>query len=240
MVEDIKKLGSLLKKSQYSVVLTGAGMSTESGLPDFRSNSGLWKGQSPEVIASIEALRQRPEEFASFYRSRIEQLSNYSPNIGHECLTKWQRQGLVQQIITQNVDGFHQQAASHDVIELHGSLREVICQSCNRTYASESYLQDGGTQCFQCQGIIRPNVVLFGESLPQEAIAQAVVEAKKAELFIVMGSSLNVSPANILPIEAINEGALFLIINEGETALDDAAHLKIKGKIGEIIPLVEL
>ncbi|WP_051541083.1 NAD-dependent deacylase [Caldalkalibacillus mannanilyticus] len=238
--QTLRQVENLMKKSQYTVVLTGAGMSTESGLPDFRSQSGLWQGKNPEEIASVQALERNREEFLSFYRKRIEQLERYAPHSGHERLTQWQRQGYVQRIITQNVDGFHQHATSHGVLELHGTLREIRCQQCERTFSSERYLQEQGEVCSHCQGFLRPSVVLFGESLDAEVIHHAFEEARKAELFIVMGSSLQVSPANMLPMEALNEGAVLVIINEGETQLDDAAHYRLHGKIGEIVSRITL
>jgi NAD-dependent deacetylase len=240
MNAEYKKVENLLKKSQYTVVLTGAGMSTESGLPDFRSSQGLWNGRNPEEIASVHALEKNRDAFVEFYRWRIEQLHQFEPHQGHHMLTQWQRQGLIQQIITQNVDGFHQQATSHDVIELHGSLRQLRCMGCSKKSSSDRYLSEDGFICPHCNGFLRPDIVLFGEALDERAISRAIEGAREAELFIVMGSSLHVSPANILPVEAINQGAFFIIMNEGPTSLDGHAHLIVQGKIGEILPKLQI
>lgn len=235
MKEQLEKLQEWLYDSQYTVVLTGAGMSTESGLPDFRSARGLWKQFEPEQIASVTAMKQHRQDFVEFYKWRIEQLQEYQPHVGYDILTRWQRQGLVQRIITQNVDGFHHQAASHNVIELHGTLRKVTCMGCQKAYPAERYLQEGGEVCPACSDFLRPGVTLFGEALDVQAITEAIEEARKAELFIVMGSSLYVSPANSLPVEAIHQGAKFVILNEGVTQLDSYADMKLEGKIGAIL-----
>jgi NAD-dependent deacetylase len=228
-------LAQWLKTSRYTVVLTGAGMSTESGLPDFRSaQTGLWSKKNPQQLASTYALEHNRDEFIAFYQYRIRTLHQCKPHAGHIILAEWQKQGIVQSIITQNVDGFHQQAGSENVIELHGSLRTVHCQRCHKVYDSNLYVNEQ-FNC-ACGGFLRPSVVLFGESLPSDAIDQAWLAAQKAELLIVLGSSLQVSPANQLPLIAKRNGAKLAIVNMEPTELDEWADLVIHHrKIGEVL-----
>jgi NAD-dependent deacetylase len=228
-------LAQWLKTSRYTVVLTGAGMSTESGLPDFRSaQTGLWNKKNPQQLASTYALKHHREEFIAFYQYRIRTLHQCKPHAGHIILSEWEKRGIVQNIITQNVDGFHQQAGSKNVIELHGSLRTIHCQSCHKVYASDMYINEE-FYC-ACGGFLRPSVVLFGESLPSDAIEKAWSAAQKAELLIVLGSSLQVSPANQLPLLAKRNGAKLVIVNMEPTELDEWADLVIHHrKIGEVL-----
>ncbi|SET99569.1 NAD-dependent deacetylase [Salinibacillus kushneri] len=224
-----------LQTSNYTIVFTGAGMSTESGLPDFRSSSGLWKQKDPSQIASTDALNKNVEEFISFYRNRVLGVKQYQPNKGHYILAEWEKQGKVKSIITQNVDGFHQEAGSKQVTELHGTLQKLHCQSCGRQYSSEEYVAED-YYCNECGGILRPSIVLFGESLPQDAFQLAFEESEKADLFIVLGSSLSVSPANQFPLIAKDRGAKLVIINRDETEFDRYADLVIHDKkIGEVL-----
>lgn len=224
-----------LKESNYTVVLTGAGMSTESGLPDFRSQSGgLWQKEDPSRIASTDALNRNVEKFFEFYRYRVLGLKDCKPHIGHEILAKWEEAGIIQSIITQNVDGFHTEAGSKSVAELHGTLQKVHCQTCGREYGNETYVNEK-YECV-CGGKLRPSVVLFGEMLPEEALFQAAEESEKAELFIVLGSSLSVSPANQFPLIAKQNGAYLAIVNMEPTELDIYADLTIHNrKIGSLL-----
>ncbi|MDN7227569.1 NAD-dependent deacylase [Planococcus sp. N064] len=225
-----------LLSSNHTVVFTGAGMSTESGLPDFRSaNQGLWQQKDPSQVASVSALNNNVEEFIEFYRKRVIGVNEYHPHRGHQLLAKWEDRGLIQAIITQNVDGFHQQAGSKQVAELHGTLQKVHCNSCGTVYSSTEYA-NGTYQCIACGGLLRPSVVLFGEMLPEEAFNRAFEEAARAELFIVLGSSLTVTPANQFPLIAKENGARLIIVNQEETPLDQYADEVIRDrKIGEVL-----
>ncbi|NNU90034.1 NAD-dependent deacylase [Anoxybacillus sp. CHMUD] len=228
-----------LKKSSYTVVFTGAGMSTESGLPDFRSTkSGLWRTKNPQQLASTYAMQHNRDEFIAFYQYRIRALLECQPHIGHTILANWQTRGLIHQIITQNVDGFHQRAGSTNVIELHGTLRTVHCSRCKQTYDAKRYV-DEQLKC-TCGGFLRPSVVLFGEPLPHDAFEQAWTAAERADLWIVLGSSLQVSPANELPVAAKRGGAKLVIVNMEPTPLDDWADLLIHDrKIGEMLQEID-
>ncbi|MBS4197297.1 NAD-dependent protein deacylase [Lederbergia citri] len=228
-------LSQWLKDSNYTVILTGAGMSTESGLPDFRSaGKGLWMKKDPSQIASTEALNKNVEEFFQFYRHRVLGLNEAKPHQGHEILAKWEKKGLIRSIITQNIDGFHSEAGSQNVLELHGTMKKVHCQSCGKEYGNEKYANE--EFICECGGKLRPSVVLFGEMLPEEALYQAAEESEKAELFIVLGSSLTVTPANQFPIIAKQNGAKLVIINMEPTDFDIYADLVINDrKIGEVL-----
>lgn len=224
-----------LKSSAHVVVFTGAGMSTESGLPDFRSaNQGLWQQKDPSQVASIQALNTNLEEFINFYRKRVQGVKEYSPHRGHQILAEWESQGRIQSIITQNVDGFHQRAGSQKVAELHGTLQKVHCQSCGISLSSEKFL-DGSHHC-ECGGVLRPSVVLFGEMLPEQPFEMAFTEASRADLFIVLGSSLSVTPANQFPLIAKEHGAKLVIVNQEATPLDGYADLVIHNRqIGDVL-----
>lgn len=227
-----------LKESQHAVVFTGAGMSTESGLPDFRSSKGLWRKKDPNKLASTEALNNNVQEFIDFYRERVLGVKEFRPHDGHFILADWERDGVIKSIITQNVDGFHQQAGSIRVAELHGTLQKLHCQSCGKEYSSEEYVNE--EYFCQCGGILRPSIVLFGESLPEAAFQFAFQEAQKADLFIVLGSSLTVTPANQFPLIAKENGAKLVIINMEQTSFDMYADLVINDrKIGELLNEVD-
>lgn len=235
----VDQFKQLLKDSHYPVILSGAGMSTESGLPDFRSaTKGMWKGVDPLSLASVDALVNSRENFIKFYTKRIQDIKGVHPNRGHKVLAKLENIGKVKCIITQNVDGFHHTAGSMNVAELHGSLRHCHCHACKREYSNDQFLA-GVYQC-SCGGSIRPSVVLFGEYLPEEAMDVAQMESEKADLFIVLGSSLSVSPANLFPQVAKENGAKLVIINIERTELDFLADLVIHDlKIGELFQEID-
>ncbi len=232
-------LAAWIKAASSCVVFTGAGMSTESGLPDFRSQTGMWQGQDPTRLASTEAMYHNREDFLRFYRMRIESLQSCEPHRGHTLLASWEKRGVVRGIITQNVDGFHQRAGSQKVAQLHGTLASVRCLRCVREYASSRYLEETGANC-ECGGFLRPSVVLFGEGLPPFDFERAEEWTEEADLFIVLGSSLLVSPANLFPQRAKQRGARLVIVNRDTTPLDERADLLIQNEpIGSILQRTE-
>lgn len=224
----IHLLKDLLLKASHTIVFTGAGMSTESGLPDFRSKSrGLWEKFNPDELANINALLHNEKEFTEFYRYRLQEITKYSPHKGHHILSKWEKAGLIQGIITQNVDGFHHDAGSQNVMELHGTFRKFHCHDCKQEHPREDYL-DGQSKCYGCGGTVRPGIVLFGEMLPKEVFQQAEQATMQADLFIVLGSSLSVSPANLFPLQAKENGSKLVIVNREVTPFDRYANLTIR------------
>lgn len=220
----------------YRVVFTGAGISTESGLADYRSPRGLWRGIDPRKVATISALYNNPGDFYDYYRMRLPSMGKAEPNQGHRVLAQLQHEMLLNAIITQNVDSLHQKAGASRVIELHGNLREASCMKCKKIYPIDVLLPgEGLPKCKDCNGLLKPNVILFGESLPHEALRQAEMESKRAQLFVVIGSSLEVSPANHFPLMARDKGAKLVIINREPTVMDQEADLVLNGSAGEIL-----
>jgi NAD-dependent deacetylase len=219
-------------------VLTGAGISTESGIPDFRSETGLWADVDPFEVASIQAFRRDPERVWSFYRKRIGMLLEAEPNAGHHALAELERRGLVQAVVTQNIDTLHSRAGSREIVEVHGSIRSAECLRCLWSQDTESVLaqleDEPAPLCAQCGEILKPGVTLFGELLPPGAIERATELARCAALVLVVGSSLEVWPVAGLPLEA----RAYAIVNRGPTALDDGALLTIDAPAGETLTAV--
>ncbi len=232
-MEEAKKLAGLIESCRSVVIFSGAGMSTESNLADFRSRTGLWARYDPMRLATLSALEREPDEFYAFYRMRLEALRAASPNAGHKVLAAWEEQGRIEAVITQNVDGLHQKAGSRHVVELHGSLGKVRCGRCGAVFPGMDLLER--TRCVRCQGALRPEVVLFGENLPRGVMEEAESLASSCGLFIVLGSSLVVSPANSLPLIAKASGGLLVIVNREETPMDGRADLLFRGEIGPVL-----
>jgi NAD-dependent deacetylase len=225
----------MLARASRAVGFTGAGISTESGIPDFRSPEGIWAEVDPFEVASIQAFRGDPERVWGFYRERIHALLEAEPNAGHRALAELERRGLVQAVVTQNIDTLHVRAGSRDVVEVHGSIRSATCLACGSSQALDEVLaqlqQRPAPLCPACGAILKPGVVLFGELLPAEAMRRATELAQGASLMLVVGSSLEVWPVAGLPLEA---GSI-AIVNRGPTALDDRAEVKIDGGAGETL-----
>lgn len=233
--EDVRRLAENVSQGNV-VVLTGAGMSTESGLPDFRSSGGLWAGKDPMKIASAETLLHHFDEFTEFYRKRIRDRRQYSPHAGHYILAEWEERGWVRAVVTQNVDGYHREAGSREVYEIHGSLTDIYCDTCRTRYDEEAYLQE--PYC-RCQGRLRPGIVLFGEMLPADAFQSALEAVRSCDTLLVIGTSLQVAPANMLPVEAVQSGAeVFLINNE---AIEDAELVDcwLQGSAKEVLSIAD-
>jgi NAD-dependent deacetylase len=236
----VDALAGRWRTARRVVVFTGAGMSTESGLADFRSNNGLWKqNRRFEQLASLDGLRDYPEEFDEFYRLRIQGLRDVSPHAGHLALADLERDGRVDCVITQNVDGLHQVAGSVRVLELHGSLRTVRCYRCAAQTDLAVYLSAEGAWCNRCGGKNRPGVVLFGESLDPRILEEAVSAARNCDLFVVLGSSLQVSPANSLPKLALAAGAELAIVNQDTTPLSAQAVVNLETRVGPALAEIQ-
>lgn len=232
------QLAGFIHERQPCVVLTGAGISTESGIPDFRSATGIWAELDPLEVASVRAFRRDPERVWSFYRARIGSLLEAEPNAGHLALAELERRGLVQAVVTQNIDTLHERAGSREVIEVHGSIRSAVCTGCLWTEAMDGVLaqleQHPAPLCVHCGEILKPGVTLFGELVPADAMERATDLARGAGLVLVVGSTLEVWPVAGLPLEARS----FAIVNRGPTALDDRALLKIDAEAGETLAAV--
>jgi NAD-dependent deacetylase len=235
---DVERLADLIRERQPCVVLTGAGVSTESGIPDFRSPTGIWARYDPMEYASIEAFRRDPVKVWGFYGRRAHMLEQAKPNAAHLALAELERAGWVDAVITQNIDRLHELAGSRSVVEVHGSYRTSSCLSCGTMVPLERVLEliesAPAPECPRCSEILKPDVVMFGELMPEAAMAQAYALARRAGLLLVVGSSLEVWPVAGLPLEA----SAFAIVNRGPTALDDRALLRIDAPAGETLSAV--
>jgi NAD-dependent deacetylase len=233
-------LAELLRTNAPAVVLTGAGVSTESGIPDFRSGSGIWAGVDPFEVASIDAFRRDPARVWDFYARRLSVLADARPNDGHRALAALERAGLVRAVLTQNVDGLHTAAGSVDVVELHGSLDSAVCPRCGVRYGRrqvEALLPL--PRCPACGEVVKPGVVLFGELLPVAALERATELARSAPLLVAVGSSLEVHPAAGLLDEAAHGGGRVAIVNREPTPYDELADVVVRGSIGEVLSVVQ-
>ncbi|MDR3322049.1 MAG: NAD-dependent deacylase [Synergistaceae bacterium] len=225
---ELKKIEEIASKmtdhGNRTVIFTGAGMSTDSGLPDFRSKDGLWKNVDPMELATASAMRDDYDTFHGFYSHRFEQMRDAHPNAGHRILADWEARGIVDCIITQNIDGLHAAAGSEKIFELHGSVGKVRCMECGVPATQEEFI--ARTPCGICGGKLRPGVVLFGEGLPEAAMDLSWAASEEAGVFLVLGSSLNVSPANQFPVIARRAGALVAICNRDATHMDSIAYYR--------------
>lgn len=247
-VESIRLAGRLLRQSRWTAVLTGAGVSTESGLPDFRSTpahgrrGGLWTGVDPMRVASATAFARDPDAFYEFYQHRLSHLAGAQPNAAHHAIAQLEAMGLVQLVITQNVDRLHQAAGSRQVVEVHGNLREARCNSCGAVVPIDEMtrqLKAGAhPRCAGCGGRLRPNVVLFEEMLPVDAYSRAEQACRWCDVLLVAGSSLEVYPVAGLPPLAKEHGAKVVIVNREPTGCDRLADIVLRGQAGEILPAV--
>jgi NAD-dependent deacetylase len=221
------------------VALTGAGISTESGIPDFRSPTGIWARYDPQEYATLEAFRSDPVKVWSFYALRFRALTEAEPNAGHLALAKLERLGHVRAIVTQNIDLLHERAGSRGVVEVHGSIRTSSCLSCGSRHTLSEVLpqlaETSAPTCAVCGGVLKPDVVFFGEQLPQAAIDRAYELARSAGVLLVVGSQLEVWPVSLLPDETAQAGGEVAIVNKGPTTFDARARLKIDGGAGETL-----
>jgi len=236
------ELAALIHDRQPWVVLTGAGVSTESGIPDFRSPSGLWATFDPLEYGSIEAFRADPLKVWSFYKPRVAMLTEAEPNAAHLALAELERRGFVEAVVTQNIDLLHGRAGSKEVVEVHGSIRTATCPGCGERYPLEQVLEllddADAPACPACGAILKPDVVFFGELLPPDAIERAYELSRRTRLLLVVGSALEVYPIAGLPEETLAAGGALAIVNHGRTPYDGRAVLRVGGSAGEILPAV--
>ncbi len=238
----IKRAGALLRSSQRIVALTGAGISTPSGIPDFRSpGSGLWERYDPMQVASQAAFRYHPEQFFEWVRPLAHDILEAEPNVAHRALARMEAAGRLAGVITQNIDNLHRRAGSQNVHEIHGHLRQATCVRCYRRYPVGRLLADFSRtgeipRCTECGGILKPEVVLFGEQLPYFVVQEAKVLITECDLVLVVGSSLEVTPAAVLPVQALNEGASLIIVNHQATYLDERADVLFHEDVAKVLP----
>lgn len=259
------QLARLIRERQPCVVLTGAGvsqesgiptfrgpdpplpgdgdnknLSTESGIPDFRSPTGIWADFDPREYATLGAFRRDPEKVWRFYAPRFSMLTDAEPNRAHLALAELERLGLVRAVVTQNIDLLHGRAGSRDVVEVHGSIRTSSCLGCGARYPLREVVallesRDGAPRCDRCGRVLKPDVVFFDELLPEEAIDRAFALAREAKLLLVVGSSLEVYPVAGLPLETIDAGGSVVVVNDGATAIDDRATLVVRARAGDVL-----
>lgn len=238
---DTQLAARMMRDARCPVALTGAGISTLSGIPDFRSaGSGLWDNAEATAVASLSAFRHTPERFFEWVRPLAGCMLHARPNAAHAALAALERAGCLRAVITQNVDDLHRQAGSQEVIELHGTIRQATCTGCFAVLLTqellEHWLVTGGTpRCPQCGCLLKPNVILFGEQLPQAALRRADEWVRESDLFLVVGSSLEVNPAAGLPYQALCSGARLIIVNRQPTYLDCRAALVFHQEAAEVL-----
>jgi NAD-dependent deacetylase len=238
--EGIASLARLIVENQPCVALTGAGVSTESGIPDFRSPTGMWAEFDPLEYATLGAFQSDPEKVWRFYAPRFSMLTDAEPNAAHRALAELEIYGLLRAVITQNIDLLHERAGSRDVVEVHGSIRTSTCLACGARYALDDVVRlleagAGAPGCTACGAVVKPDVVFFDELLPEAAVDRAYELAGEARLLLVVGSSLEVWPVAELPLVTLRAGGKVAVVNEGPTSVDDHADLKLAGRAGDVL-----
>jgi NAD-dependent deacetylase len=232
----VKALAGLIRDSDCTVALTGAGVSVPSGIPDFRTpGKGLWTKVDPLEVATIDAFHRDTKRFWDFYRPRFQTLSDVRPNPAHEVLAALEREGLLEAVITQNIDRLHSAAGSERVIEVHGSIATASCTSCGARWELEEvealFDDEGIAVCTACVGKVKPDVVLFGELLPEAAMMEAQELAARADLMLCVGSSLEVHPAAGLPELTLAQGGKVAIVTQSSTPYDSEAAVRLDGDV---------
>mgnify|MGYP001562821637 FL=1 len=240
----INQAGALLRRSREAIAFTGAGISTPSGIPDFRSpGSGLWEHVDPMEVASLAAFRYHPERFYAWLRPLASTLAAAQPNAAHRALAEMESAGLLKMVITQNIDELHVRAGSRRVLEMHGSLRQATCGRCRRVEAGPPLLAEfiatgNVPRCRECGGVMKPNAILMGEQLLESVLREARAAAGRCDVMLVAGSSLEVMPSAALPLEAVSHGARLIMVNIGPTYLDERADVLIRADVADILPQI--
>jgi len=238
------KIIHLIKEARFAVALTGAGISTPSGIPDFRSErNGLWLKDDPMQVASLSVFRHNPQVFYDWLRPLVTKMQSAQPNPAHYALAQMEKEGFIKTVITQNIDGLHHRAGSLDVIKLHGSTDMLICLMCGKRSPTsnfiDSYLKNNQLPvCASCSSILKPDIVLYEELLPEKAWERSENQCKKADLLLIIGSSLEVSPVNRLPWITLQNGGRLVIINYSPTHLDDYAEVCSSADAAEILAII--
>lgn len=241
VAELVERAQELLLNARRAVALTGAGISTPSGIPDFRSpTSGLWQHVDPMQVATRYAFQQRPQDFYDWIHPLVETTLAARPNAAHYALVEMESHGPLRAVITQNIDMLHSKAGSQRVIEIHGHLREMTCLRCYDIVPAapvfQQFLATGEVPRCHCGGVLKPNVILFGEQLPVRAVQASKHETIQSDLMLVAGSSLEVAPAGDLPILARQTGARLIVVNLEPTHVDELADVVIRADVVDILP----
>jgi NAD-dependent deacetylase len=231
------RVAELLEESSSAIVLTGAGVSVPSGIPDFRTpGKGLWEKVDPMEVAHIDVFRRDPDRFWHFYGNRFASLEDKEPNPAHEAIAELEARGLIRGVITQNIDRLHRKAGSENVIEVHGSIEWSVCPECGAKVGIEQVIEKlragvGTPECEACIRPLKPDVVLFGELLPEEALSEAFALAGEADLMLAVGSSLEVYPVASLPRVTLENGGRLALVTQGKTPYDRDAEVKLPGDV---------
>lgn len=233
---DVKDLPERLARADRVVAFTGAGMSAESGVPTFRGSDGIWKKFKPEELASMSGFLRNPALVWEWYAHRRRILGEVQPNAAHHALVRLETFCRSVTVITQNIDGLHQRAGSTGVVELHGTIERNYCLTCGTAYGNDLALTDTGIPACRCGGLVRPDVVWFGEMLPEEEWNRAVAASESADVFLSVGTSGVVYPAASLPAVARRAGAFLVDINPEPSMLSSTADLFLMGRAGDILP----
>jgi NAD-dependent deacetylase len=240
----ILQAAALLREAQAAVAFTGAGISTPSGIPDFRSaGSGLWQNTDPMEVASLTSFRYHPEKFYAWVRPLASIIQQAQSNAAHRALADLESAHRLKLVMTQNIDDLHTRAGSEQVLELHGNLRQATCGHCHQVWPGgpmlAKFIEDGALpRCPDCGGVLKPNVILMGEQLPETAFRQARRAARQCDVMLVAGSSLEVMPSAALPLEAVTHGAQLIIINLEPTYLDERADVLIHADVADVLPQI--
>ena len=238
----LQRAAGLLRSARHAVAFTGAGISTPSGIPDFRSaGSGLWKSSDPMKVASLTSFRRTPQVFFDWLRPLARQIALSAPNPAHQALAELEKMGILKAVITQNIDGLHQRAGSETVLEVHGSMNTLSCSHCQGTFDSRqfyaSFVEEGAIpRCPNCQNILKPDIVLFEETLPTDTWLAATGHSEQADVYLVVGSSLEVMPAAGLPYAAVENQAALIINNFTPTYLDEKAAVLLPMDVAQALP----
>lgn len=244
VLQTVANLAKMIIDAQQVIVLTGAGISTESGIPDFRSPGGVWEKWAPEIYGNIEAFLKDPTKFWEMAEKMAPDIFKARPNPAHYALAEMEELDVIKAIITQNIDGLHQKAGSIVVYEIHGNIDRFDCFACRSYYTKQQVLRKLKKEkhyppiCDLCSAPLKPSVTLFGEPPPKFEWYQSNALAEKSDLMIAAGTSLEVAPVNELPIVTLKNGGKLVIINDEPTYMDDRAGLVIIGKLGTIFPLI--
>jgi len=241
MNKEIAIISEKISETGKNVIFTGAGISTESGIPDYRSKGGIWDKFRPVYFDEFMSSKEARVEYWHRWAELYQDLTQAKPNPAHLAITKLHEIGLLEAVITQNIDGLHQQAGLPDdkIIELHGSTRRIRCMHCSKTssiHEAKKRLddEDNAPEC-ECGGYLKPDTISFGQALPADKVEQAVILSKNSNFFMVVGSTLVVQPAAHMPVYAKNSGAFLAIINLSETPCDGICDVRISGKAGEVL-----